>query len=108
MTRKSGLGAVRSWGTFWRGARDFLGISAQVGAKMGARWAKLGPSWQQVATKMGHDSAKMAILGSSWEVLGACWGHFGLFWHVLKNYSFLFYAMVCFLVHMYKVIIYLS
>ena len=62
-----------SWGTFWRGARDFLKNSAQVGAKMGARWAKLEPSWQQVATKMGHDSAKMAILGSAWEVLGVCW-----------------------------------
>ena len=67
----------RSWGTFWRAARDFLKVSAHVGAKMGARWAKLGPSWQQVATKMGHDSAKLAILGSTWEVLGACWEHFG-------------------------------
>ena len=66
-----------SWSGAWRPGRDFLGISAQVGAKMGARWAKLGPSWQQVATKMGHDSAKMAILGSTWEVLGACWEHFG-------------------------------
>ena len=66
-----------SWSGSWRPARDFLGISAQVGAKMGARWAKLGLSWQQVATKMGHDSAKMAILGSTWEVLGACWEHFG-------------------------------
>ena len=70
-------GPGRSWGTFWRPARDFLGISAQVGAKVGARWAKLGPSWEQVATKMGQDSAKLAILGSTWEVLGACWEHFG-------------------------------
>ena len=68
---------MRSWGNFWGATRDFLGISAHVGAKMGARWAKLRPSWQQVATKMGHDSAKMAILGSTWEVLGACWEHFG-------------------------------
>ena len=66
-----------SWSGSWRPGRDFLGISAHVGAKMGARWAKLGPSWQQVATKRGHDSAKMAILGSTWEVLGACWEHFG-------------------------------
>ena len=66
-----------SWSGSWRPGRDFLGISAHVGAKMGARLAKLGPSWQQVATKMGHDSAKMAILGSTWEVLGACWEHFG-------------------------------
>ena len=70
-------GPGRSWGTFWRPARDFRGISAQVGAKVGARWAKLGPSWEQVATKMGQDSAKLAILGSTWEVLGACWEHFG-------------------------------
>ena len=68
---------VRSWAKFWGAARDFLGISAQVGAKMGASWPKLGLSWQQVAAKMGHDSAKMAILGSTWEVLGACWEHFG-------------------------------
>ena len=66
-----------SWSGSSRPGRDFLKNSAQVGAKMGARWAKLGPSWQQVATKMGHDSAKMAILGSTWEVLGACWEHFG-------------------------------
>ena len=66
-------GPGRSWGTFWCPARDFQGISPQVGAKMGARWAKLGPSWEQVATKMGQDSAKLAILGSTWEVLGACW-----------------------------------
>ena len=66
-----------SWSGSWRPGREFLGISAHVGAKMGARLAKLGLSWQQVATKMGHDSAKMAILGSTWEVLGACWGHFG-------------------------------
>ena len=66
-----------SWSGSWRPGRDFLGISAHVGAKMGARWAKLGPSWQQVATKRGHDSAKMAILGSTWEVLGTCWEHFG-------------------------------
>ena len=65
-----------SWSGSWRPGRDFLGISAQVGAKMGARWPKLGPSWQQVATKMGQDSAKLAILGT-WEVLGACWEHFG-------------------------------
>ena len=79
MTRKSGLGAVpgRSRGTFGWPAHDFLKNSAQVGAKMGARWAKLGPSWQLVATKMGQDSAKLAILGSTWEVLGACWEHFG-------------------------------
>ena len=79
MTRKSGLGAVpgRSRGTFGRPAHDFLKNSAQVGAKMGARWAKLGPSWQLVATKMDHDSAKLAILGSTWEVLGACWEDFG-------------------------------
>ena len=66
-----------SWRGSWRPGRDVLGISVQVGAKMGARWAKLGPSWQQVATKMGQDSAKLAILGSTWEVLGACWEHFG-------------------------------
>ena len=66
-----------SWSGSWRPGRDFLRISAHVGAKMGARWAKLGPSWQQVATKMGQDSAKLAILGSTWEVLGACWEHFG-------------------------------
>ena len=66
-----------SWSGSWRPGCDFLGISAHVGAKMGARWAKLGPSWQQVATKMGQDSAKLAILGSTWEVLGACWEHFG-------------------------------
>ena len=66
-----------SWSGSWRPGRDFLEISAHVGAKMGARWAKLGPSWQQVATKMGQDSAKLAILGSTWEVLGACWEHFG-------------------------------
>ena len=66
-----------SWSGSWRPGRDFLGISAHVGAKMGARLPKLGPSWQQVATKRGHDSAKMAILGSTWEVLGACWEHFG-------------------------------
>ena len=70
-------GPGRSWGTFWRPARDFQGISPQVGAKMGARWAKLGPSWEQVATKMGQDSAKLAILGSTWEVLGAFWDYFG-------------------------------
>ena len=68
---------MRSWSNFCGAARDFLGIFAQVGAKMGARCAKLGLSWQQVATKMGHDSAKLAILGSTWEVLGACWKHFG-------------------------------
>ena len=52
MTRKSGPGAVLVdlWGTFWRGARDFQKISAQVGAKMGASWPKLGLSGQQVAT----------------------------------------------------------
>ena len=79
MTRKSGLGAVpgRSRSTFGRPARDFQGLSPQVGAKMGRRWAELEPSWEQVATKMGHDSAKLAILGSTWEVLGACWNHFG-------------------------------
>ena len=66
-----------SWRGSWRPGRDFLGISAFVGAKMSARWAKLGPSWQLVATKMGHDSAKLAILGSTWEVLGANWEHFG-------------------------------
>ena len=66
-----------SWSGSWRPGRDFLGISAQVGAKMGARWAKLGPSWEQVATKMGQDSAKLAILGSTWKVLEACWEHFG-------------------------------
>ena len=71
----SGLGGSR--GGSWRPGRDLMEISAQVGAKMGARWAKLGPSWQQVATKMGQDSAKLAILGSTWEVLGACWEHFG-------------------------------
>ena len=70
-------GPGRSWGTFWRPARDFQGISPQVGAKMGTRWAELGPSWEQVATKMGHDSAKLAILGSTWEVLGAFWDYFG-------------------------------
>ena len=77
---------MRSCGKFWGAADDFLGISAQVGVKMGARWAKLGPSWQQVATKMGHDSAKMTILGSTWEVLGACWEHFGsILAHVLDS-----------------------
>ena len=70
-------GPGRSRGTFWRPARDFQGISPQVGSKMGARWAKLGPSWQQVATKMGQDSAKLAISGSTGEFLGACWEHFG-------------------------------
>ena len=70
-------GPGRSWGAFWRPARDFRGISAQVGAKVGARWAKLGQSWEQIATKMGQDSAKLAILGSTCEVLGACWEHFG-------------------------------
>ena len=63
-----------SWSGSWRPGRDFLGISAHVGAKMGARWAKLGPSWQLVSTKMAQDSAKLAILGSTWEVLGAGWG----------------------------------
>ena len=60
----------KSWSGSWRPGRDFLAISAHVGAKMGAKWAKLGPSWQQGATKMGHDSAKLAILASTWEVLG--------------------------------------
>ena len=62
----------------WRPGRDFLGVSVQVGAKMGARWAKLGPSWQQIATKMRHDNAKLAILRSTWEFLGACWEDFGI------------------------------
>ena len=61
-----------SWSGSWRPGRDFLGISAHVGAKKGAKWAKLGPSWQEDATKMGQDSAKLAILGSTWKVLGAC------------------------------------
>ena len=79
-------GPGRSWGTFWRLARDFGGISAQVGAKVGARWAKLEQSWEQIATKMGQDSAKLAILGSTWEVLGACWEHFGsIFAHGLDG-----------------------
>ena len=79
MTPKSGPGMVLGdlGALFGVPARDFQGISPQVGAKMGARWAKLGPSWEQVATKMGQDSAKLAILGSTWEVLGACWEHFG-------------------------------
>ena len=49
VTRKSSLGAApgRSRGTFWRPARDFLKNSAQVGAKMGTRWAKLRPSCDQ-------------------------------------------------------------
>ena len=68
-----------SWSGSWRPGRDFLGISAQVGAKMGARWAKLGPSWQQVAPKMGHDSAKMAIFGLD---LGGFGSILGLFWHM--------------------------
>ena len=67
-----------SWSGSWRPGREFLGISAHVGAKMGGRSAKLDPSWQQVATKMGQDSAKLAISGSTWEVLGACWEHFGI------------------------------
>ena len=80
-------GPGRSWGTFWRPARDFRGISPQVGAKVGARWAKLGPSWEQVATKMGQDSAKLAILGSTWEVLGAFWEYFGTWAGWQKTYK---------------------
>ena len=45
-----------SWSGSWRPGRDVLGISAHVGAKMGARWAKL------------------AILGSTWEVVGRMLG----------------------------------
>ena len=67
-----------SWSGSWRPGRDFLGISAHVGAKMGAGWPKSGPIGEQVATKMGQDSAKLAILGSTWEFLGACWEHFGI------------------------------
>ena len=75
MTRKSGLGAVpgRSRSTFGRPARDFQGISPQVGAKMGTRWAELGPSWEQVASKMGM----IAPSWRSWAQLGRFWKHFG-------------------------------
>ena len=66
-----------SWSGSWRPGCDYLGISAQVGAKMGARWAKLGPSWQQVATKMGQDSAKLAMSGSTCDFLGAFWNNLG-------------------------------
>ena len=59
-----------SWNGSWHPGRDFLGISAHVGAKMGARWAKLGPSWQQVAPKMGHDSAQINMFCLVWELLG--------------------------------------
>ena len=68
-----------SWSGSWRPRRDFLGISAHVGAKKGARWAKLGPSWQQVATKMGQDQVgdpglNLRGFGS---MLGKFWDYFG-------------------------------
>ena len=56
-----------------RPGHDFLKVSVQVGAKMGARWAKLATSCDQV----GQDSAKLAVSVSTWEFLGACWKHFG-------------------------------
>ena len=40
-----GLGG--SWGASWDLWCDFLEISAEVGAKMGARWAKLAASCAQ-------------------------------------------------------------
>ena len=66
-----------SWSGSWRPGRDFLGISAHVGAKMGARLAKLGPSWQEVATKMGQ--RQVGDLGLN---LGGFGSILGLFWHM--------------------------
>ena len=40
-----GLGG--SWGASWASCCDFLQISAEVGAKMSARWAKLAASCAQ-------------------------------------------------------------
>ena len=66
-----------SWSGSWRPGRDFPGISAHVGAKMGARWAKLGPSWQLVATKMGQVGDVGLNLGGFGNMLGAFWDYFG-------------------------------
>ena len=66
-----------SWNGSWRPGRDFLGISAHVGSKMGARWAKLGPSWQQVATKMGQVGDVGLNLKGFGSTLGAFWDYFG-------------------------------
>ena len=71
-----------SWSGSWRPGRDFLGISAQIGVKMGARWR----SWGQVGDKLRPRWAKIAPSWRSWAQLGRFWEHVGsilaLFWHM--------------------------